>query len=889
MAEERPAGVVTFLFTDIEGSTRLWERDAAVMRAVVSRHDAILGAAVDAAGGVVFKHVGDAVQAAFADPVAAVHAVADGQRRIAAERWEETGPLRVRMALHLGEATPNAAGDYNQIACLNRLSRLLSTGFGGQVLVTNAVRAAVGDHLPDGAAWRDLGRHRLRDLLDPEQVWQLDLAGLPDTFPPLRSLEGFPTNLPAQADALLGRERDLAAIHAVLAGEDARPLLTLIGPGGAGKTRLALQAAADALDAFPDGVFLVRLGEVTDPEMVLPAIAGTLGVREGGGLDQEESLTGYLAGKRLLLVLDNVEQVAAADPAVARLLDRCPQARVLATSRVPLRIAAERLHEVGMLPVPGERDGAEAIAASPAVQVFTRRAAARSPGFVLDAGNARTIAAIARRLDGLPLALELAAAQARHLSPREILAELDDRFGLLRGGDVAALPHQETLAATIRWSTDRLSPEERAAFERLSVFASGWETGAARRVIPGPGEDSARIDRLVRALADASLARRDADGRWSMLESINRFAGEALAASPEREALEGRFTAWAARLASEESDRLQGPGQVEALARLGTEHGNTAAALDLLARSGPERDQVAMTLALSRYWRIRGHLTEGRTRLRAALAATGITPEERLRCLIALGQFAMVQGDHTEAAALFEKGLDLARETGDAGRETALQINLGALALGAGDLREAEERFAAALALAEARGDAHRRLDALANLGALAHHRGDMNAALARNTECLRGHEAAGDLRGAAEMAVNLLYLLAPLPAHRARARAFGDEALQRMSALGDRSGMGAALTGLGWIEEAEGDPHAAAARHLEALALFVEAGDRGNEARALGHAGLASVASGRRAEGMDHLREALRLSRDLGEPAGVVAALEALAWAGAGENPAAA
>ncbi|MCC7021634.1 MAG: hypothetical protein IT338_02335, partial [Thermomicrobiales bacterium] len=615
-----PSGIVTFLFTDIEGSSRLWERDRPAMARAVARHDALLTEAITAHHGVPFKHVGDMVQAAFWSPAEAVVAAVAAQRGLAAEPWPETGPIRVRMGIHLGEAAPNARGDYNQIACLNRLSRMMSAGYGGQVLLSEAVRAATAGALPPGVTLRDLGRHRLRDLLDAEPIAQLVIAGLPADFPPIKTLEGHATNLPTLPTALLGREEELAEIAALL-GEGDRRLVTLVGPGGVGKTHLALQAGADLLDRFDDGVWLIRLGEVVDPAMIVPAIAATLGVREGGGLSMAEALVAWIGTKRLLFVLDNLEQVISGAPAVAALLAACPELRILATSRQRLGIGGERVLPVQPLPVDTASEGATPdTAGSPAVQLFMERAREVAPGLALDGRNAEIVAAICARLDGLPLAIELAAAQLGARTLPELQTDLERRFDVLVGGRRDALTHQHSLAATIAWSYERLDPELQRLVQRLSTFAGGWSREAAEQVAATDGDLPGRLG----ALAERSLVRRVAlpgdVSRWSMLESIREFGRARLEESGESADARDRHAAWCLAFAEEGVAHLEGAEQEQWLDRFDLEHDNARAALRWCAERGEQARELALATALAIYWQTRGYLTEGRRWLEAALA-----------------------------------------------------------------------------------------------------------------------------------------------------------------------------------------------------------------------------------------------------------------------------
>ena len=871
MARSSPSGEVTFLFTDIEGSTRLWERDAAVMGRALRRHNAILGEAIAAHGGVHFKTIGDAFQAAFPAPSSGVAAAVAAQRALAAEPWSETGPIRVRMALHLGEASPDAAGDY-LAPCLNRLARLLATGFGGQILLSEAVELRVRDALPAGVALRPLGRHRLRDLLQPEEVTQLVIPGLPETFPPLKSLEGSPTNLPVLPTALLGRDVELAELSRLLEAEER--LVTIAGPGGVGKTHLALQAAADALEQFADGVWFVSLGELADPDLLLPRIAATLGVREGGGRDLREALCAHLANRRMLLLLDNFEHLLAAAPDVAELLARCPGPRLLVTSRQRLGIGGEQVFPVNPLPAPEPKATPANARANPAVQLFWERAAAQHGGLGFDDEEAKIVASICARLDGLPLAIELAAAQLAHHTPRELLEALDDRFDVLTGGRREALSHQQTLAATIAWSYDRLSPDEQRDFRALSVFAGGWQRAAAAAVVDAPHRAG--------ALAEANLVRRvpaDSDeSRWTMLESIREFGRARLDAAGEGAVIRERHAAWCLEFCAAAADRLHGAEQADSLEQLELEHDNARAALRWSAEVGRHELEIALASALAPFWQMRGYLTEGRRWLEGALGRAGGGDATRLPATVETGILAQMQGDNDAAADWFTRALAAARAVGDEGRVTALLNNLGAVALWRGDLLEAERLFQDALTSAEAAGDRRRRADALANLGAVAHYRGEVPQALARYMAGVAEWRVLEDARGIADMLVNIVQLLAPVGEHRERARAAGEEALARYRTLRDPLGEAEALSGLGLLAMVEGDLERAEERHAAALALFREIEDAGGEARVLGSLGLIALDRGDLAGAAERLEGALRLAMTLGEPDAVACWLEGMA-----------
>jgi predicted ATPase len=870
-----PQGIVTFLFTDIEGSSRLWEQDRVAMTAAVARHDAILADAVRANQGVPFKYVGDMMQAAFHHPHQAVAAAVAAQRALAAEPWPDTGPIRARMAIHLGLAAPDEQGDYNQIACLNRLSRLLSTGFGGQILLSDAVFQQISGHLPDGVMARDLGKHRLRDLLDPEQVTQLVIAGLPAAFPPLKSLEGHPTNLPAMATALLGREDDLARIAALLGDGDAR-LVTLVGPGGVGKSHLALQAAADLLDDFPDGVWLVRLGEVTDPGMILPAIAAVLGIREVGGLDLHDALVNWLAARRVLLILDNLEQVVSGSPVIARLLVSTDNLRILGTSRQRLGIAGEHLLAIDPLPVfAAPAASGESRAPGPAAQLFLERAREITPDIDASPATMHTIEAICTRLDGLPLAIELAASQLRTRTLSELHADLDSRFDLLVGGKREALDHQRSLAATIAWTYERLDGETQRLFCLLSPFAGGWPRDAVNTLTDMVDDPHGRLATLV----EQSLIRRETIvgdvSRWSMLESIRSFARERLRNSDDATAAQERHAAWSLAVTQDTATALHSGEQVAALARLDLEHDNSRAALSWWQHSGNTANVLALAVALAPYWQVRGHLSEGRRWLEAALATTQPDDPERLAGTIEAGIMAQELSDAPAAHAHYTNALEQARQFGDQHREIAMLSNLGVLALERGDLAEAESRCSAALEIAERLGDTRRGAQVMGYLGAAAHYRGDLELALQRYLHACQVWTSVQNDQGAAEMLLNVLLLLAPVPAERHRAEAAGEASLRHFRALGDVRGEAIALSGLGLVAAVSGELARASDLYRRSLVIARQTEDRETEASAL--ASLASVAIDTHEldAAQEHLSLALPLFAELDDFDGVALGLE--------------
>ncbi len=574
---ELPSGIVTFLFTDLEGSTRLWEEHPDAMQSALARHDEVLRSAIEARGGYVVKMTGDGAHAVFSDAAAAVGAAVDVQCAVSEESWGEVAELRVRMGIHTGPAEQRA-GDYFGPA-VNRAARLMSVAHGGQIVVSLATEELVRDVLGDGVDLVDLGEQRLRDLARSERVFQLSAPGLRGEFPPLRSLDAVSGNLPPQLTSFVGRDADVVEVlRALRAGV----LVTLVGVGGVGKTRLALRCAADASGDFRDGVWLCELAGARDPEVVPDALASVFDLQPRQGQTVTEALVDFLRAKDTLLVLDNCEHLMRRAAELIRTIEgSCPGVRVLATSREGLKVAGEQVVLVSALDVPDEETDRESIARSESVRLFVERGRAARPDFGLTDTNADSVARVCRRLDGLPLAIELAAARLSMLTPEELAGRLDQRFRLLTGGDRFAVERHQTLRAAVDWSYDLLDASEQRLLDRLSVFAGGFMLDAAEVVCAGEGIDGEVFDSLAGLVAQSLVVAdvQEAQTRYRLLETIRQYAQERLAAAGDTETLRAHHARYYTRFAEGAASYLAGPDEIAWARQLAREADNLHAAL----------------------------------------------------------------------------------------------------------------------------------------------------------------------------------------------------------------------------------------------------------------------------------------------------------------------
>jgi predicted ATPase/class 3 adenylate cyclase len=682
-----PAGTVTFLFTDIEGSTQLWDQHPEAMKAALARHDSILKTAVASNHGQVLQMAGDGLHAVFETPAQGVAAMLAAQRALRQYAWDEIKPqaIRVRMGLHTGEAELRD-GDYYGGA-LNRAARIMAAGHGGQVLLSAATAELVRRQLSADTTLIDLGEHHLKGLLQSEHIFQVSAPDLAAEFPSLNSLSAATHNLPTQLTTFIGRERELTETQAELGS--AR-LLTLIGPGGTGKTRLALELAATQLDRFKDGVWLVELAPIVDPAFIVSTIAAVFELREAQGIPLMTLVIDYLRAKELLLVLDNCEHlVEASGRIVDQLLHACGQLKIIASSREALGIAGETVYRVPSLSLPDQPSGD--LMKYEATRLFIERAKKAEPRFRATTENAPAIIQICQRLDGIPLAIELAAARVKLFTPEQIAERLDDRFKLLTGGSRTALPRQQTLRALIDWSYHSLNEPEQRVLRRLAVFSGGWTIEGAEAVV---GEAEA-LDGLL-GLVNKSLvnvAEQSGAARYRFLETIRQYAMEKLLESDEATGTRNRHLDYVMKLAGEPRPGVLGTQRLSWLDQMEVEHDNLRAALEW-SSSNDLPKAIPLALALGEFWAARDYNNEAVTWCQTILDRSGALTAlaaPRASLYAVLAQTAIYAGHHKPARSAATAGLALAEQAADRPALVRLYALLGLSAMYLGDLPSAQQ------------------------------------------------------------------------------------------------------------------------------------------------------------------------------------------------------
>jgi predicted ATPase/class 3 adenylate cyclase len=810
---ELPTGTVTFLFTDIEGSTRLLQELGEEYRAVRDEQAAIVRRALAQCEGTEVSTHGDSFFAVFRNPVKAIEGAVAAQQGLADHDWSPHPRLRVRMGLHTGEGVLGGE-DYMGID-VNRAARIADAAHGGQVILSDATRGLVEHALPAGVALRDLGPHRLKDILHPEQLHDLVIDGLPSEFPPPRTLDARPNNLPAQLTSFIGRDEEMDEIRRLLGGTR---LLTLTGPGGTGKSRLALKVAVDTLTEYRDGAFFVDLAPVRDPELVPGVVARALGVPEIPGTPVLEVVKEYLRDRELLLVVDNFEQVVEAAPVIEELLTAAPNLKVMVTSRIVLSVQGEQEYGVPPLepPDPERLPDLLTLRRFEAVRLFTERAIAVRPQFRITEENAPAVAEITARLDGLPLAIELAATRTKILTPQEMLPRLQSRLSILTSGARTLPERQRTLRDTIAWSHDLLDGAERRLFARLSVFIGGWTIDAAEAVCVPEGLDVDALDGLT-SLVDKSLIRRDevpeGHPRFSMLETIREFGYEQLGAIGDLDLVVRRHADYFLALAVEAEPHLTAGDQVEWLDRCDREHANIRAALRWAIAEGQAERALEAAGALWRFWQQRGHLAEGRNwfdELLAMPSGQGHTAA-RAKALIGAGGIAWWRQDRDTAGAYYEEALAIERQLGDPARTAEALYNFAFYVAG-DDLESATRLLEESLELYRRVGDERGVAQALSMLVMGDAQAGKWDPVVARLEEGLAIWRRVGDRLHLAFDLVWLGFAYGRL-GRRGEARSAALEAVAIFREAENATGLGIALLDLAFLATWDG-------RHEDALRL---------------------------------------------------------------------
>jgi predicted ATPase/DNA-binding SARP family transcriptional activator len=875
-----PSGTVTFLLTDIEDTRALREGDADTRKAARAHFHALLRCERERAGGYLFRQTEDAALAAFQSSGDALACAVAAQRTLfLAEGSGESGALRARMALHTGDVVPRD-GSYESQA-LDFAARMLTAGYGGQVLCSEATASLLRRNLEIGTRLQDLGVYRLREDAPAEHLFQIAVPGLPSEFSPLKAEAGHAGSLPLQFTRFFGREAELSRLQALLRLPETR-LVTLTGPGGTGKTRLAIETAARLAEAFSGAVWFVPLADLSDARLIPTALIEALRLLPSGSLDPLEQAVEALARQPALLALDNFEQLVEEGARLVRtLLERVPTLTLLLTSRQRLELTGEHEFFVTPLPTPYDEGTPEQVRLYESVQLFIDRAQAVKPDFQVTAGNAGAIARLCAGLEGIPLALELAAARAQVLTPAQMLAQLEHRFDFLVSRRRDAEARHRTLRSAMDWSYRLLPPELQRFCAQLSVFRGGWSAEAAEAVC----EEPLALDYLA-MLRECSLVLVEesdsgvAEMRFRMLETIREYGQERLREREAEEPIQAHHRDFFLQLAEEAEPHLRGPEQLDWLARLDTEHDNLRAALAGCLQS-QESAVIGLRIAgaLWKFWHVRGYLSEGRQWLQRTLRQTEGSGQTagRAKGLAGLGLMAVYQGDYETAHASHEESLAIRRALDDKAGVASSLNNLGLVATARGDYAAAQQFHSESLTLRQELGDRAGAASSLHNLGLLAHFAHDLEQARALYTQALEIDRESED-RWAIAYSLNSLGEVTLAQGDYVTAQAHFAESLALRRELEDKRGLGGTLSTLGGLHFLQGELEVACSYLQEGIALLRELGDRRELASALHR--YACVALAQKDFALTHavLMESLEIRRYLGYAQGIVDTLQGFA-----------
>jgi predicted ATPase/class 3 adenylate cyclase len=872
-----PGGNITFLFTDIEGSTKLAQQYPESLPLALEIHHAILKEAIESNKGFVFEVIGDAFCAAFENAIDAVNACYIAQVKLNAENWKEA-EIKVRMGIHSGIAEWNGKR-YMGYLTLARTQRVMSAAHGGQVLISEDAYIQLTSNESSVISYRDLGERRLKDLIQPLKIFQLISKDLPSDFLPLATLDSRPNNLPVQLTSFIGREKEIDVVKELL---NKTHLLTLTGPGGAGKTRLSLQTGADVIDEFSGGVWFIELASLIDPALLPQKIIIELGIKEESKKALEETLSSYLKDKEILLILDNCEHLIESCAALSeKLLKACPKLKIIATSREALKCTGEQVYSVSSLKTPNVKDKLtpEQLTQYESVRLFIERALTVNPRFRVTNENAPALSGICSQLDGIPLAIELAAARIKVLSVEKIFERLNNRFSLLTGGVRTALPRQQTLKALIDWSYDLLSEKEKMLWSRLSVFNDGWTLDAAEEICADDKIDKDSVLDLLALLAEKSILILEESGeRYHILETLKRYGEGKLEEANESMNIYSKYLNYFVELSEFVEPKLTGDEVHLWLDKLEKEHGNLQSAIEWALKNGFQNEGFRLAGALGLFWDIRGYYSIGRGILESMLNNVKEISKPVLgKALVRAGLLAQSQGDYSQAMKFYEQSLVLYLGQDDKNSISTVLRSMGNVVYEQGDYAKARKLIEAHLEFKREIGDKHSIADSLNDLGNMAYDQGDYEQARNFHEESLALRREIGYKRGIAGSLNNLGNVAYNLGEYE-KAQKLQEESLAIKRELGDKKGITTSLHNSAILAYANGDLKKAKSLFEETLTLVREIGDKTGIADSLHDLGFVEYEQGNFDQASKFYEESLAVHRETGNKLGSVYCITGLA-----------
>jgi predicted ATPase/class 3 adenylate cyclase/TolA-binding protein len=872
-----PDGNVTFLFTDIEGSTKHSQKFPETYPAALEKHHSIMKNAVVSNNGYVFRIAGDAFCCAFEKAEYAVRAAVDAQKDLASEKWVDA-EIKVRMGIHSGTAEWN--GDrYIGYITLARTARVMSAAYGEQIIISNNTYELTGESSAELnrniISFRDLGERRLKDVIQPIRLFQIISSGLREDFPPLKTLDARPNNLPVQLTSFIGREEVMLRIKNLFRQTH---LLTIVGTGGGGKTRLAMQMAADLIDDFSIGVYITEFAQVSDSYQVVQTIMNSIGLKEEPGNLVENTLTEYLKDKEILIILDNCEHLISECANISEMLiSKCPKLKLISTSREALNCSGEQTYILPSLSVPlsSEEYTPEKIMLYDSVRLFIERAMSVNPNFRLNRNNAPALAEICSRLDGIPLAIELAAARIKVLSVEKIHERLGDRFNLLSAGKRTALPRQQTLRALIDWSYDLLSEKEKKLWSRLSVFNGGWDLESAEDICSDESIAKGEILDLMSQLAEKSIIIYDEENeRYRILESIKQYGEEKLIESKETDTVFSRHLQYYTDLSVTAAPQLTGNEAILWLEKLETSHSNIQSAIEWSIEKGDKESGIRLAGVTGKFWDMRGHYSAGRYLLESTLNnVKGINKSVIGQALYWSGTLAVVLGDNDKAQNIFEEYLTLSREESDKNGIAKSLTGLGNVFNNRGNFEQARSLYEESLLIRRELGDKIYIAESLNGLGTISIKHGNSEQGQKYFEECLQIYRELGKKQGISPILCNL-GVVAFQQDNFDLAQKYFEESLSLCIEMGDKNVTASSLTGLGTTAHGRGNYELAWKYYEESIVLLKEIGNKRGLAISISNLGFLSQINKNYEEAKKYFEEFLLLSRETGDKNGIAESL---------------